>query len=209
MDSIKYGIHSLKSRPFHFAMSRQFRVVLGVYFATYATANIVDTTCEHYNIDSTKSSIYKLVSTSLANILVCVHKDKVFARMFGVAATRSFPKMSYFLFTVRDSLTIAASFTIPSQFATILQKNSIISSDKGANLTAQLLCPAAVQFFSTPVHLLALDLYNRPGVLFSSRARLLGREYLKSSVARIGRIGPAFGFGGMGNTYIRSFRTNI
>lgn len=209
MDGLKFGIRSLTAQPFQFITSRQFRIVLGLYFATYATANIVETTCEQHNVDSSKSSMYKFVSTSLANILVCVYKDRVFARMFGVATSRSFPKLSYLLFTIRDSLTIAASFTAPAYIASMLQNNSLVTTEKTANATAQLLCPAAIQFVSTPIHLLALDLYNRPNATIGLRSQLLGKEYLKSTVARIGRIGPAFGFGGIGNAYIRNFRNNL
>ncbi|KAI7900707.1 uncharacterized protein BX663DRAFT_517341 [Cokeromyces recurvatus] len=209
MDGLKYGFRSFTAQPFKFVSSAQFRIVLGLYFSTYATANFVDTTCEQYSIEGTKTAMYKFISTTAVNITLCVYKDKVFARMFGVAATRALPKLSYLLFAARDSLTIAASFTAPSYIANILQNSSLVSSEKTANVVSQLICPAAVQFVSTPVHLFALDIYNRPGIMSSMRYQLIRKEYLKSTFARIGRIGPAFGFGGVGNTYFRSFRNQI
>jgi hypothetical protein len=68
-----------------------------------------------------------------------------------------------------------------------------------ADMTAQLLSPAAIQFISTnPLHLLGLDLYNQ-----SSNTNHRSKEYLKSTMARIGRIGPAFGIGGICNKKFR------
>ncbi|EPB89649.1 hypothetical protein HMPREF1544_03581 [Mucor circinelloides 1006PhL] len=209
VDGLKFGLKSFASNPFQFATSRQFGIVLGLYFSTYATANFVDTTCEQYSVDATKAPLYKFAATSIVNIFLCVYKDKVFASMFGVSASKALPKLSYLLFAARDSLTIAASFTAPTYIANALQNNSIVSSEKSANVIAQLVCPAAVQLASTPVHLYALDLYNRPGASLAMRGQLIKKEYVKSTLARIGRIGPAFGIGGVGNTFFRSYRTLI
>ncbi|KAI8373707.1 hypothetical protein BD560DRAFT_446225 [Blakeslea trispora] len=209
MDGLKYGLRTFVSQPMQFTLSPQFRIVLGLYFSTYTTANLVETTCEQYSIDPTRTSLYKFITTSVTNIGLCVYKDKVFARMFGVAASRALPKLSYFLFAARDSLTIAASFTAPVHIAHLLQQTSFQPSSKSANTIAQLSCPAIVQIVSTPVHLLGLDLYNRPGVSMASRNQLIRKEYFKSTLARVGRIGPAFGIGGVGNTYFRSFRSQV
>jgi hypothetical protein len=69
---------------------------------------------------------------------------------------------------------------------------------------AQFVAPAAVQLISTPLHLLGLDLYNRDGVV-GSRDRLakVRVDWLKSSFARMARIVPAFGVGGVVNTGVR------
>ena len=73
----------------------------------------------------------------------------------------------------------------------------------------QIVAPAVCQVFSTPLHLLGLDLYNRPrggggrldgGV---SRWARVKQEWGKSAVARMGRIVPAFGVGGVVNTGMR------
>ncbi|POM67587.1 Hypothetical protein PHPALM_16384 [Phytophthora palmivora] len=74
----------------------------------------------------------------------------------------------------------------------------------GAATFAQLICPAAVQFLSTPLHLLGLDLYNNKGHTMTQRVSFVQREYVKSVLARVGRIGPAFGIGGGGNAYFRN-----
>jgi hypothetical protein len=53
------------------------------------------------------------------------------------------------------------------------------------------------------MHLVALDLYNRPIESFTSRFQFMRAEYLKSTLARMGRIFPAFGIGGVSNKYIK------
>ncbi|KAI8979004.1 hypothetical protein BDB01DRAFT_798885 [Pilobolus umbonatus] len=209
MDGIRYGARSLVTRPFQFLSSPQFRLILSLYFSTYASANMMETTCEHYNVDSSTASLYKFITTSLVNVSVCIYKDKAFTRLFSVTPPHSFPKFSYILFALRDSLTIAASFNAPTYVASLLETKSIITSQQTARTVSQLVCPTAVQFISTPLHLLALDLYNRPRQTVAGRSQLIRKEYFKSALARIGRIGPAFGIGGIGNTYIRGYRQSI
>jgi|TARA_R110002003_G_scaffold132_8_gene12430 hypothetical protein len=71
---------------------------------------------------------------------------------------------------------------------------------------AQFVTPAAVQLVSTPLHLLGLDLYNRPGVRMlggEGRGARVLRDWAKSAAARICRIVPAFGVGGVVNTKVR------
>lgn len=69
-----------------------------------------------------------------------------------------------------------------------------------AHSMAQLLCPVGVQFVSTPLHLLSLDLYNRPGIGLAERGKFLRGAYLGTVAARSARILPAFGIGGILNT---------
>lgn len=73
---------------------------------------------------------------------------------------------------------------------------------------AQFIAPAALQLFSTPLHLLGLDLYNREGgkgkeVSWASRMGKVRKDWLGSAVARMGRIVPAFGVGGVVNMNVR------
>ncbi|PHJ24439.1 sequence orphan [Cystoisospora suis] len=76
-----------------------------------------------------------------------------------------------------------------------------LATEKGfAHSIAQLLCPVGVQFLSTPLHLLSLDIYNRPGTSYSDRMKFVGRAYGGTVAARSARILPAFGIGGILNT---------
>lgn len=207
---LAYGARTVLTQPQKFLASRQFQLVLGLYFSTYATANIVDTTAEYYGVDPSKTSMIKFLATTTINMGLCIYKDRSFARMFSNAPAHAFPKLSYLLFALRDSLTVAASFNAPALVSSWLQSTAPeYWEHRSATAVAQLACPSLVQFFSTPLHLLALDLYNRPDALAGQRAVLIRAEYLKSALARIGRIGPAFGFGGIGNTMVRNHRSAV
>ncbi|KAG7397497.1 hypothetical protein PHYBOEH_000649 [Phytophthora boehmeriae] len=186
--------------PLRFVGKREFMLIFGLYTATYVSANAVDTVCEFAEKDN---QMPKFISTTAVNMSLCIAKDRAFARMFGVIAPAAFPLSSIGLFAVRDSLTVGASFNAPKVLSKKLQDDAQVEKSK-ANTIAQLVCPMAVQFISTPLHLLGLDLYNNKGQSIAKRASFVQREYLKSAFARIGRIGPAFGIGGVGNTYFRN-----
>jgi hypothetical protein len=80
----------------------------------------------------------------------------------------------------------------------------ILSTESGRMNTAQFLAPAAVQLVSTPIHLLGLDLYNRQGRLgLRERYSRIVRDWGVSAFARMGRIIPAFGVGGVVNANMR------
>ena len=68
---------------------------------------------------------------------------------------------------------------------------------------AQFIAPAVVQVASTPLHLLGLDLYNRGHISFQERWSLVRTAWFPSVCARIARIVPAFGVGGVVNTGVR------
>lgn len=63
-----------------------------------------------------------------------------------------------------------------------------------------------MQFASTPLHLLGLDLYNRQpvgGLGWGERVARIRRDYVASSFARMAKIVPAFGVGGVVNVWMR------
>lgn len=69
---------------------------------------------------------------------------------------------------------------------------------------AQFVAPAGIQILSTPMHLLGLDLYNRSGkVTWGDRWLQVRRNWTVSALARMGRIVPAFGVGGVVNKKMR------
>ena len=69
---------------------------------------------------------------------------------------------------------------------------------------AQFVAPAAVQVFSTPLHLLGLDFYNRNGTTtIAQRWQAVRSAWAVSTLARLCRIVPAFGVGGVVNAGVR------
>ncbi|EER28401.1 hypothetical protein D8B26_004743 [Coccidioides posadasii str. Silveira] len=177
----------------------------------------------------------KFLSTALVNMSICVYKDSRFAKLFGaqgqqtqgspqssatasrgaqmacqsmkkMAAAPKIPKISLGLFGLRDSLTIFASFNVPQLISPHIP-NFLASTPSSKTSLAQFTIPATVQIFSTPLHLLGLDLYNRQpseGLPAADRWARVKRDWFPSCVARIGRILPAYGVGGVVNTKLRA-----
>lgn len=207
-------------RPHGFLLSRPFLLILSLYHGTYLTANTIDTlttTIENKKADNVTSGPTKFAATSAVNMSLCVYKDSQFAKIFGNTTTSSpaakIPKMSYALFACRDSLTIFASFNLPTIIAPRLAElppsvkekfSRVLSTEAGRTNTAQFLAPAAMQVFSTPLHLFGLDLFNRKGTLgFRERAVQVTKNWAVCAFARMGRIVPAFGVGGVVNANTR------
>lgn len=200
---LKIGLKELLNQflrhPIQFMRRKEFLLIYGLYSSTYLTANSIDTTCELVERDN---QLPKFIGTTAVNMTLCIAKDREFTRMFGAIAPSSVPLATYALFAFRDSLTVAASFNFPKVMTHQLETRSNMQREH-AEKVSQLFCPAAVQFISTPMHLLGLDLYNHRTKSSKARISFISTEYFKSTLARIGRIGPAFGIGGIGNKYFR------
>lgn len=125
---------------------------------------------------------------------LCVLKDRSFTRSFGVGAPRPLPLLCYGLFATRDALTIASGFNAPALLAPYFP---------GGLTAAQLFAPAFAQAIVTPVHLLGLDLYNRP--LAKDKTRMVIKNWPRTAMARVGRMFASFGLGGVLNIYTRTF----
>ena len=197
--NLREMIINILRNPLTFIKKKEFLLIHGLYTFTYITANSIDTISEKYEIDSPAP---KLIGTTAVNVPLCVAKDRVFARMFGIIKPTPFPITSLGLFTIRDSLTIGSSFIAPSIISKYLQSDKF--SESRVNLLAQFICPVFTQCISTPLHLLGLDLYNRKNTTIKSRISFISKEYIKSNAVRIGRTIPAFGIGGISNKYFRN-----
>jgi hypothetical protein len=198
MHGVKELSLSFVQQPIQFCKSREFAWIFGLYTATYATANTIDS---FYHWKQRDGSMQKLAGTTLVNMTSVIAKDRAFARMFGVIKPHPFPLASIGLFAVRDSLTVISCFHAPQVITKKLSGYGI--DENTTNLVAQVGAPIAIQILSTPLHLLGLDLYNHPTAERAARLQFIQREYFRSALARIARIGPAFGIGGIGNKAIR------
>ncbi|KAI8962339.1 hypothetical protein F5Y11DRAFT_323168 [Daldinia sp. FL1419] len=213
-NSLRSSFLTLLRRPHTMLFSKPVALIFMLYGGTYLTANTLDTaTSTALNKPAVHVTMGtgKFVASSVANVGLCVYKDQVFVKMFGPGGPpRPVPMPSYMLFMLRDCLTIFASFNVPPLLGPILNErmgDTFQRKISGTTL-AQFAAPAAVQLFSTPIHLLGLDLYNRPGAangLVSRRDRWVQvrKNWAISAVARICRIVPAFGLGGTVNTKVR------
>ena len=195
------GVKSLIFNPIHFLKQPSFLFIWGVYSGTYIVANSIEAICERNG----QSSFYpKFVGSSIANVTLSVLKDKAFARMFGKGDPKPMKFTSMGIFATRDSMTILASFSLPGLISAKMQKDANFSATSADNI-AQLITPVSMQILSTPLHLLGLDIYNRPVATNPERVSFIQQEYLKTAMARMARIFPAFGIGGVVNKDIRKY----
>lgn len=206
---------ALLTRPHLFLTSKPALLISTLYFGTYVAANSMDTissTVSNKASETVTSGPAKFLATTSVNMSLCLYKDSQFAKMFGPppslagTAAKAVPTVSYALFALRDSLTIFASFNLPPLIAPILPISQEVEKQVSRASVAQFLAPAAIQLLSTPLHLWGLDLYNRPmgnGTPWRARARKVGRDWFGSSLARMARIVPAFGVGGVVNAGVR------
>ncbi len=207
MESFKTSVGKLFLQPHHFLLSKPFGLIMMVYGGTYLVANTLDTfksTTNNRAATATTSGFSKFTATSTANLSLSMVKDSQFTKMFGTVAKSPVPPVSYALFAARDCMTIFASFNLPSIIAPSLPLGEAAEQYVSRASVAQFLAPAGIQLISTPLHLMGLDLYNRNGgTPFSDRLRKVRVDWLKSSFARMARIVPAFGIGGVVNTRLR------
>ncbi|OJJ46486.1 hypothetical protein ASPZODRAFT_151999 [Penicilliopsis zonata CBS 506.65] len=227
-------LRSMLARPAGFFCSTPFILIYTLYTSTYLTANVIDTltaTVRDKPFATVTPSLVKFLATTTVNMGICVYKDARFAKIFGAppstpsttattagvgataatttaaaaAAVKKIPKSSYTLFCLRDSVTIFASFNVPSLIAPSIP-DFLATTPSAKMAVAQFSCPAMMQFISTPMHLLGLDLYNRQpagGLGWRERAARIQRDYVPSSFARMGKIVPAYGVGGVANVRFR------
>lgn len=164
--------------------------------------------------------------TTIVNSGSSLLKDRVYATMFSSASTtatataKKIPLLTYGLWCTRDFMVIGSSFVLPELMSDKLQKLQSSSSSRDSfpkiekhmiNAFSQMMCPMVTQIAVAPVQILALDLYNRPNnknvtsssPSIASRLQIIKRDFFSIVGARICRIAPAYGIGGIGNTYLR------
>lgn len=208
--SVRASLTELLFRPHHFVAARPFRLIFMVYSSTYLTANFLDTgfsTVRSTPASTTTHGVSKFVATSTTNISLGLYKDAQFTKLFGAPGSPvgRVPIGSFALFSLRDCLTIFASFNLPPLIAPRLPLDRLPSLEERVSRLsmAQFLAPAGIQVLSTPLHLLGLDLYNRPTAAVGARLVKVTREWGVSCVARMCRIIPAYGVGGVVNSGVR------
>jgi hypothetical protein len=197
--SIRHSISDIVSQPSAFFRSPAFRWIWLVYAGTYVTANSISL---YFERAGKRADGPKFFGTSAANVTLSVMKDRAFSRLYGVVAPKPVPLPSLALFASRDSLSILASFTLPTRIATALNVKHGVDVNH-AYMLAQVTAPLAAQIVSTPLHLLGMDVYNRTAVAPRDRLVFVMHEYAKTTLARMARVLPAFGAGGILNKHLR------
>jgi hypothetical protein len=141
------GVKTFVTKPIYFLKQPSFLLIWGVYSGTYIVANNIEAICERRKEDP---MFPKFVGSSVANVSLSIAKDRAFTRMFGVGDVRPLPIPSYFLFGIRDSMTILASFTLPPIIANKLVESKTLERTV-AETASQLITPLAMQALSCPL----------------------------------------------------------
>jgi hypothetical protein len=219
---VQSGMESIQGifrSPAAYFRSPTFLLMWGVYAATYSTANCLKTLAEHQeysqarrssasNLDGGKMGIF--LGTTAVNTSASLMKDRAYAQMFGSSAVTSsaIPRMSYAFWMARDFSVIGSSFILPDLVSGRLVEEYGMDP-KTAQSFSQLACPVAAQFIAGPLHYMGLDLYNRNlgtkswSEAMIDRSRSLFRGFVPVVAARIARIAPGYGVGGVFNTRLR------
>lgn len=175
---------------------RPFGIMYFVYASTYCTANLSQFYCEKYNHNKNIS----LFSTSIVNICCIVYKDREYTKIFN-SSPKIFPKISYGLFALRDTLTIFSTFIIKKDCIHLLDK---YMPHNTADLLSSFSLPILCQVISTPIHILSIDFYNNPNSSLKERVKNIRTQYKSICLGRVIRVLPAFCVGGFINDMLRN-----
>ena len=188
--TIKEGFLAAARNPIRVFMAHDNRALFIVYGSTYVTNKSMIATAEYQGWNP---FLPVLLSTTVVNTVFGIIKDRYLAQMFG-SGVPNFPKASYGLFTARDMIIVGSSFNLPPYLSPYLQNHLQIEKNL-ADTVSQLACPGIAQIFATPIHILGLDLYNRPGITWAIRFDGLVEKSLKPLKWRMLRQIYVFGVG--------------
>lgn len=196
--SVVSSMRTAMVSPLSFLRSANYGWLFALYSLTYFSANSAETICASLEIDRT---VPQLALSTGANMTMSIAKDRAFARAFGVILPTRLPASSYACWLGRDVISMFFFFTLPPLLNDVFSKSNM--SDTAA-LASRFLCPIVAQLFTTPLHLLGFDLYNRGSVPLVTRISLIGSKFPATIAARITRIVPSYSFGSVCNASIRS-----
>jgi hypothetical protein len=196
-------------QPKAFFNGLSFRLTFCVYFGTYAVANLSEAALDFFKIkDEHTRKTYKVGCASVANVSLLAWRDSIFARAFSGGASANKPAKTPMrtigLFAVRDTVTMGATFWAAPKVCEHLVNEYGWDHHK-AEIFSSLTIPVVAQFFTAPIHIYALDYYNRPQVNTAERIIRIKEEMGKVCFARGLRILPAFGIGSYSNNKFREW----
>jgi hypothetical protein len=184
------GFKTLFRSPISTFLKLDNRAVYIVYSGTYISKNSMEATSNYMSWDPFWPV---LIGTTCVNTTLGILKDRYLAQMFGSGPVQ-FPLSSYGFFTGRDLVIIGASFHGP-QYVTPWFREKTGWDYDNANTLAQLLCPGLAQIVATPLHIMGLDVYNRPTLTFAERMKGMLKRILEPLGVRMCRQMYVFGLG--------------
>lgn len=221
------SVQGMFLRPVKYVKSPTFLLMWGVYAGTYSTANSLKTLVEHQNYknalrddgSSSKSSnssdsadlgkVGIFLGTTFVNSGFSLVKDRTYARLYGSNSIQaSVPRLTYAMWMARDLSVVGSSFILPDLvYPKLMEMYGL--DENSARSICQFALPMGAQFVAGPLHYLGLDLYNRNldskswSEAILDRSKSLYRGVVPVVTARIARIAPGYGLGGVLNTRFR------
>uniref|UniRef100_A0A6U2XS16 Mitochondrial fission process protein 1 n=2 Tax=Entomoneis paludosa TaxID=265537 RepID=A0A6U2XS16_9STRA len=192
-------------QPKQFLTSKPFVLTFAVYFGTYAVANLSELALDVNKIkDDSQRKTLKVSAASVANISLLAWRDAIFARDAAAAGTvkPKTPMRSIGLFAVRDGATMYSTFYVAPKAADFLVEEHGVERNT-AELGCALAIPMVTQILTAPIHIHAMDYFNKPTATFAERIDAIKGEFNTVSFARGLRILPAFGIGSFSNNKFR------
>lgn len=171
-----------------------------VYIVTYIAANLIECVCTRQLLIS--PVLPKLVGVTAVNMSACVYKDARVAQLVGKTDERPFPRVGYCLFFLRDLIANGSGFVLPPLVAPLL--TGYVTEATRRQAVAQLLVPALANTVTSPMHFLALSLYNNPTFPLQKHAAAVASAYVSATSSRILKGLAGFGLGGVSNTALRA-----
>lgn len=204
MSAVKKATKEMIVTPRRFFGGLSFQLTLAVYFGTYAVANLSELALDTARVtDEEDRKTRKVYAASAANISLLAWRDSIFARAYGNAKKHtSTPLRTIGLFAARDASTMYATFYAAPVAAVYLQENFGVEKNT-AELGTALGIPAVSQFLTAPLHIHAMDYYNRRTATVMERLATIRAEFSTVAAARALRILPAFGIGSFSNNKFR------
>jgi hypothetical protein len=204
MKAIGTATKEMVFTPKAFFGGLSFRMTAAVYFGTYAVANLSELALDVQKIrDDDRRKTLKVSAASVANISLLAWRDSVFAREFGGSkAPAKTPMRTIGLFAARDAATMYATFYAAPRAAEYLQETSGVERNV-AELSCAIAVPVFTQIVTAPLHIHAMDFYNKPDASTADRLATIKKEFGTVSFARGLRILPAFGIGSFSNNKFR------
>mmetsp|Transcript_21565 Transcript_21565/g.46735 ORF Transcript_21565/g.46735 Transcript_21565/m.46735 type:complete len:320 (+) Transcript_21565:145-1104(+) len=206
MKNMGVAAREMVFQPTKFLTSKPFVLTFTVYFGTYAVANLSELMLDTYKVkDDKQRKTMKVSAASVANIGLLAWRDAIFARDAAVATgvkKPSTPLRSLGLFAVRDGATMYSTFYVAPSMAEYFVKEHGVERNT-AELSCALMIPMITQVLTAPIHIHAMDYFNKPEATTAQRIEAIKSEFNTVSFARGLRILPAFGIGSFSNNKFR------
>ncbi|KAL7557293.1 hypothetical protein ACA910_016254 [Epithemia clementina (nom. ined.)] len=214
MKATSFAAGELLFTPTVFFRSLSFRLTLGVYFGTFAVANLAEAAMDARKMREREDRKHiKVAAASVANISLLAWRDSVFARQFGTKGSAVRPNLltpppfclrALSLFAARDSATMYSTFYLAPRASEYLQNEHDVDRNTAA-LSMALAIPTVTQFITAPMHIFAMDLCQNRKASLAHRLQVIRKEYSTVAMARGLRILPAFGIGSFTNNKLREW----